>query len=70
MGSPLHTFLETLSVGWTGVVLGGGEGGEPKGPVPDFRTPHSQRQRSAQVRTPRASNTAIRITIDDHVLAR
>lgn len=35
-----------------------------------FRTPHSQRQRSAQVRTPRASNTAIRITIDDHVLAR
>lgn len=23
MGSPLHTFLETVSVGWTGVVLGG-----------------------------------------------
>lgn len=68
MGSPLHTFLETVSVGWTGVVLEGG--GEPKGPVPDFRTPHSQRQRSAQVRTPRASNTAIRIAIDDHVLAR
>lgn len=24
MGSPLHTFLETVSVGWTGVVLEGG----------------------------------------------